>query len=235
MRSVHCLIVMSILSVVAIRPARAQWAVVDAPAIVQLVQEVKTMEEEVQTARNQLSQARQALETMTGDRGMQLLLGGVTRNYLPTSWTQLVGAMQGAAGGFSALTSDVRTAVAANAVLSPQQLSLLAPVDQQLIAASRQAGALQQALVQEALANVSGRFAAIQTLVGAIGSAADQKGVLDLQARISAELGMLQNEQTKLQILRDATQAQEAVLRQQQREQAIAAHGSFATRFQPVP
>jgi type IV secretion system protein VirB5 len=226
---------MSILSVVAIRPARAQWAVVDAPAIVQLVQEVKTMEEEVQTARNQLSQARQALETMTGDRGMQLLLGGVTRNYLPTSWTQLVGAMQGAAGGFSALTSDVRTAVAANAVLSPQQLSLLAPVDQQLIAASRQAGALQQALVQEALANVSGRFAAIQTLVGAIGSAADQKGVLDLQARISAELGMLQNEQTKLQILRDATQAQEAVLRQQQREQAIAAHGSFATRFQPVP
>jgi type IV secretion system protein VirB5 len=226
---------MSILSVVAIRPARAQWAVVDAPAIVQLVQEVKTMEEEVQTARNQLSQARQALETMTGDRGMQLLLGGVTRNYLPTSWTQLVGAMQGTAGGFSALTSDVRTAIAANAVLSPQQLSLLAPVDQQLIAASRQAGALQQALVQEALSNVSGRFAAIQTLVGAIGSAADQKGVLDLQARISAELGMLQNEQTKLQILKDATQAQDAVLRQQQREQAIAAHGSFATRFQPVP
>jgi type IV secretion system protein VirB5 len=226
---------MSILSFVAIRPARAQWAVVDAPAIVQLVQEVKTMEEEVQTARNQLSQARQALETMTGDRGMQLLLGGVTRNYLPTSWTQLVGAMQGAAGGFAALTSDVRTAIAANAVLSPQQLSLLAPVDQQLIAASRQAGALQQALVQEALTNVSGRFAAIQTLVGAIGSAADQKGVLDLQARISAELGMLQNEQTKLQILRDATQAQDAVLRQQQREQAIAAHGSFATRFQPVP
>ena len=46
---------------------------------------------------------------------------------------------------------------------------------------------------------------------------------------------MLQNEQTKLQILRDATQAQDAVLRQQQREQAIAAHGSFATRFQPIP
>jgi type IV secretion system protein VirB5 len=111
----------------------------------------------------------------------------------------------------------------------------LAPAHQQLIAASRQAGALQQSLVQEALANVSGRFSAIQTLVGAIGSAADQKGVLDLQARISAELGMLQNEQTKLQILRDATQAQDAVLRQQQREQAIAAHGSFATRFQPVP
>jgi type IV secretion system protein VirB5 len=235
MRIVNCLVVMSILSVVAIQPARAQWAVVDAPATAQLIEEVKTMQEEVQTARKQLSQAQQALETMTGDRGMQLLLSGVTRNYLPTSWPQLVGAMHGASGGFSALTSEVRSAMDANAVLSPQQLSMLAPAHQQLIAASRQAGALQQSLVQEALANVSGRFSAIQTLVGAIGSAADQKGVLDLQARISAELGMLQNEQTKLQILRDATQAQDAVLRQQQREQAIAAHGSFATRFQPIP
>jgi hypothetical protein len=38
---------MSILSFAAARSAHAQWAVVDAPAIVQLVQEVKTMEEEV--------------------------------------------------------------------------------------------------------------------------------------------------------------------------------------------
>jgi len=235
MRIINRLVVMSILSFAAARSAHAQWAVVDAPAIVQLVQEVKTMEEEVQTARNQLTQAQQALESMTGDRGMELLLSGVTRNYLPTSWTQLTGAMQGAVGGYSALASDVRAAIAANTVLSPQQLSMLAPADQQLIAAGRQAGALQQALAQEALANVSGRFSAIQSLVGAIGTATDQKGVLDLQARISAELGMLQNEQTKVQILRDATQAQDAVLRQQQREQAIAAHGNFANRFQPVP
>jgi type IV secretion system protein VirB5 len=235
MRIIQCLVVMSILSFVAAPSANAQWAVVDAPAIVQLVQEVKTMEEEVQTARNQLTQARQALDTMTGDRGMEMLLSGVTRNYLPTSWTQLTGAMQGAVGGYSALSSDVRAAIAANSVLSAQQLSMMAPADQQLIAAGRQAGALQQALAQEALANVSGRFSAIQSLVGAIGIATDQKAVLDLQARISAELGMLQNEQTKVQILRDATQAQDAVLRQQQREQAIAAHGNFATRFQPVP
>jgi len=58
---------------------------------------------------------------------------------------------------------------------------------------------------------------------------------LDLQARINAELGMLQNEQTKVQVLSQAMQAQEAAGRQQQREQVIAAHGHFADRFQPVP
>jgi type IV secretion system protein VirB5 len=111
----------------------------------------------------------------------------------------------------------------------------LSPADQQLIAAGRQSSALQQALSQEALANASGRFAALQTLINAIATATDQKAILELQARINAELGMLENEQTKLQILHQATQAQEAVYRQQGIEQAIAGHGNFATRFQPTP
>jgi type IV secretion system protein VirB5 len=228
-------LVVFMLCVAVLQPARAQLAVIDVPAIVQLIQEVQTTEQEVQTARDQLTQAQQALRSMIGDRGMQLLLSGTARNYLPTSWAQLQSAAQGGAGGYPGLASDVRLAIGANAVLSPPQLSLLAPVDQRQIAAARQASALQQALAQEALVNASGRFASIQTLVNAISSAVDQKGVLDLQARINAELGMLQNEQTKLQILRYATQAQESVLRQQQREQVIAAQGYFANRFAPVP
>jgi type IV secretion system protein VirB5 len=216
-------------------PARAQWAVIDAPAIVQLIQEVQTMQEELQTARDQLTQAKQTLQTMTGNRGMELLLGGASRNYLPSSWSQLTGAMSGGGGGYSGLSTDVRSAIAANAVLTPQQLSMLSTSDRQLIVANRQTSALQQGLAQEALANASGRFASIQSLVAAIGTAGDQKAILDLQARISAELGMLQNEQTKLQILHYATQAQDAVNRQQEQEQAIAGHGRFETRFRPVP
>ena len=228
-------LVILISSIAVIQPARAQWAVIDAPAIVQLIQEVQTMEEEVQTARDQLTQAKQALQTMTGDRGMQLLLRDTARNYLPTTWTQLLGAAQGGGGGYTGLAGDVRSAISANAVLSAQQLAQLAPADQQHITAGRQASALQQALAQEALANVSGRFASIQSLVNAISGATDQKGALDLQARISAELGMLQNEQTKLQVLHAATQAQEAVLRQRQEEQVLAGQGRFESRFQPLP
>ena len=94
---------------------------------------------------------------------------------------------------------------------------------------------MQQALSHQALSNASNRFAAIQTLIAAIPSARDQKGILDLQARVSAELGMLQNEQTKVQILNQATQAQESSLRQIGREQVIEGHGSFVARFQPAP
>jgi type IV secretion system protein VirB5 len=214
--------------------AWAQWAVVDAPAIVQLIQEVQTTAQQLQTAKQQLLQAQQALETMVGGRGMEQLLGGTVRNYLPLNWTQVTAALQGSVG-FGALSGDVQTLVSANAVLSPQRLASLSPGAQRLIQDSRQWSAMQQALSHQALSNASTRFASIQSLIAAISSASDQKGILDLQARISAELGMLQNEQTKLQSLYQSTQAQESLLRQQAWEQVIDGHGRFSARFQPVP
>lgn len=169
---------------------------------------------------------------MTGDRGMELLLSGTVRNYQPTDWAQVTGIVQGS-GGFGALPGDVQNLVRANAVLSPQRLATLSPSAQQLILSQRQWSAMQQALAHQALSNASNRFASIQKLISAISTAADQKAILDLQARISAELGMLQNEQTKVQVLHQSTQAQVMTLRQQAREQVIEGHGRFETRFQP--
>jgi type IV secretion system protein VirB5 len=214
--------------------AQAQWAVVDAPAIVQLIQEVQTMAQQLATARQQLSQAQQALQTMTGDRGMAQLLNGTVRNYLPANWAQVTGALQ-AGGSFPALSGDVQNLMTTNAVLSPQRLATLSPAAQQLVMANRQWAAMQQALTREAFANASSRFTALQSLVASIPSATDQKGILDLQARISAELGMLQNEQIKMQMLTQSTQAQQFSLNQQASEQALNGQGRFETRFQPAP
>jgi type IV secretion system protein VirB5 len=214
--------------------ARAQWAVVDVGAITQLIQEVQTMSQQLITAQAQLQQAKSTLQSMSGGRGMQTLLSGTNRNYLPTSSAQLTSAMQGS-GSYAGLSLDVRNAVSANAVLTPAQLATLSPADQQRIAAARQSAALRQALAQEALANSSSRFAALQNLISAIGSAGDQKAILDLQARITAELGMLQNEQTKLQVLAQAGDALAAANAQQNLELSLSEQGRFETRFQPAP
>jgi type IV secretion system protein VirB5 len=214
--------------------AHAQWAVVDVGAIAQLAQEVTVLRQQLVTAEAQLSQAKAALDTTTGNRGMQLLLGGTVRNYLPTSSSQLMGAIQGT-GAYPGLSSDVRAAVSSNAVMSPVQLSVLAPQDQAQIASARQAVALRQSVAQEALANSSSRFASIQALISAIAAAGDQKAILDLQARIGAELGMLENEQTKLQILSQASDALRAANAERAREYTIVGQGRFETRFQPVP
>jgi type IV secretion system protein VirB5 len=230
----HLAVALFAASIVGMPTARAQLAVIDVPAIVQMIQEVQTTAEALATAKNQLLQAQQALVTMTGDRGMEQLLGGMTRNYLPSDWAGVTGVLQGA-GGFGALSADLQRVMSANAVLSPQRLATLSSSGQQLIQGERQWSAMQQALSHQALSSASSRFASIQSLISAISSAADQKGILDLQARISAELGMLQNEQLKVQILNESTQAQQSSLRQQGREQVLDGHGSFGARFQPVP
>lgn len=214
--------------------AHAQWAVIDVGAITQLIQEVQTMSQQLITAQAQLQQAKSTLQSMSGGRGMQMLLSGTNRNYLPTSTAQITSAIQGG-GSYPGLAADISASLAANAVLTPSQLAAFSPTDRQQIQSARQAAALRQAVAQEALANSSNRFAAIQSLIAAIPTASDQKGILDLQARISAELGMLQNEQTKLQVLEQASAALNAANAQRNVELAIAGQGRVETRFRPTP
>lgn len=207
--------------------ARAQMAVIDVSSILQLVQQVRLMEQELQTAQNDLNQARQAYQSMTGSRGMQNLLSGTVRNYLPANWTQVQAAMNGAGGAYSALAAGIQTSVTANAVLSPAAVAALSPTERSLLQSQRQNTALLQAVSQQALSTTSSRFASIQQLINTIGSATDPKAVLDLQARIGAEQVMLQTDQSKLQALYQAAQAEEAAQRQRAREQAIVDSGSL--------
>jgi type IV secretion system protein VirB5 len=214
--------------------ARAQMAVIDVASVTRLIQQAQTLTQQLEAARRQIEQVQALYQSTTGNRGMQQLLSGVTRNYLPTNWAQLTAAVQGG-GAFGALAGDIHAALVANAVLSAQQLAALPANEQSQIAAARNSVALQQALTQQALTNSSSRFASMQQLISAIGSTNDPKGILELQARISAEQGMLQNEQTKLQVLYQAAQAQAAAAAERAHEQNIAGYGSFATRFEPSP
>lgn len=225
----------ALLMVAAAPRANAQWAVIDVQALVQLMQQVQTLNQTLNTARGQLAQAQQEFQSITGSRGMQTLLSGTVRNYLPSNVSDLASALAQVNAGYSNLSAAVQSALKANAILTPQQLALLPPDLQARISAWRSTAALLQGITSSALTNASGRFAAIQQLITAIGAAPDQKSILELQARINAESGMLQNEQTKLQSLYQVAQAQQWVNEQQDREAALAAQGQFSSRFEPVP
>ena len=230
------LIALLVFLLVGVAPrAQAQWAVIDVSALAQLMQQVETLNQALTTARGQLSQAQQQFQAITGTRGMQDLLSGTVRNYLPGNMVDLTAALAQVNSKYASLSAAIQTALQANAVLTPQQLAAL-PADQQArIAARRSTIALLQGITGSALSNSSSRFSAIQQLINAIGTATDEKAALDLQARIGAEAGMLQNEQTKLQSLYQAAQAQQWADSQQDREAVIAGHGQFAARFEPRP
>lgn len=207
--------------------SQAQWAVVDVGAIAQLVQQLSTMQQQLSTLQGHFRQAQQEYQSITGSRGMQSLLSGTVRNYLPSDWQALQASLTQTTGAFPALSAAIQQAVASNAVLSTQQLSGLAAAERGQLVGSRQSVAMLQATTQQALATISGRFSAIQQLITAIGSAQDQKAILDLQARISAEQGMLANDQSKLQVIYQAVQAQQWANQQKSRELALTDIGSL--------
>jgi type IV secretion system protein VirB5 len=201
------------------REAKAQFAVIDVGAITQLIQQVQQMQQALQTAQNQLNQAQQEYQSITGMRGMQNLLSGINRNYLPGTYSQLP----------VALAFPMQTQMIANAVLTPAQIAALSPAEQQQLNAARTNAALLQVATQQAYSTTSSRFASVQTLINAIGTATDQKGILDLHARIQAEQGMLQTDNTKLMLLYQAAQAQELARQQTASEQVVAGVGNLRT------
>jgi len=216
-------------------PAGAIIPVTDVGAIVQLISQLQVLEQEVETAKRQLEQAQNEYQSITGGRGMEQVLSGVVRNYLPATWGDVQSAVSGVQGGNAAIASAVKSTIAGNAVLSADQLASLSADSRAVLEASRRNAAVRQVLSQQALATASARFADLQQLVSAIGAASDQKAILDLQARIGAEQAMLANDSTKLAMLHQAELAEESANAQREREQIIARHGQFASRFQPLP
>jgi len=207
--------------------SHAQWAVVDVGAIAQLVQQLSTMEQQLGTMQSHFRQAQQEYQSITGSRGMQNLLTGTVRNYLPADWQALQASLTSATGAYPALSASIQQALNANAVLNAQQLSTLSATERSQVLGSRQSVAMLQATTQQALTNISNRFASIQQLINAIGTARDQKSILDLQARISAEQGMLANDETKLQVIYQSAQAQQWASQQKSRELALSDIGSL--------
>jgi type IV secretion system protein VirB5 len=177
MRKYYSVFFSLILVSISFSPAsRAQFAVIDVGAIVQLVQQVATLERQLQTAEATLNNAQQQFQAITGNRGMQNLLSTTNRNYLPTNWNQLSAAVGQSGGAYQALSVAVQSLMTANAVLTPQQIASLSPAEQTQLQAARQSAALLQSTSRQSLANTSGQFASLQQLISAIPVPRTRKG-----------------------------------------------------------
>jgi type IV secretion system protein VirB5 len=213
-------------------PRASGIPVIDVAAIVQLLQQITYWQQQIQGMVNQLNQLRAHYQAITGSRGMQGLLPytNLARNYLPPDYQEMLNAANNASGSYSALASQIRAAVNANAVLNNGQLAVLSQTERAIIEDGRRAAGTIQATTRAALQSTSQRFAALQQLIGAIATAGDDKAIQDLQGRISVEQAMLQNEQTKLQTLYQIAQADQWANEQRVREQVVNSTGTFDAR-----
>jgi type IV secretion system protein VirB5 len=208
----------------AMAPAQAQWAVIDVASIQQLVMQINYWKQQIVGMQNQLNQLKQTHSALTGGRGMERLLAtsNAQRNYLPADWAEMLRVLDGSSGSYGSLSAAVDNAVRARAVLDAARLAKLTPAERESVLAARKSSAAAAVMAQQAFSNAGQRFAALQGLVAAIGNAPDSKAIADLEARISAEQAMLDNEQAKLATLQQAAQAEQWSQAAQLREAAIA-------------
>ena len=207
--------------------AHAQWAVIDVGAIAQLIEQVATLRDQLETARDQLQQSREALDSMRGGRGMDRLLSGVERNYLPADWAEWERTVLRSTSRYRRLSDELERIMRGNEVLTQERMSRWSSDQRERFIEARRSAAALQMMSRRALESTSERFDAIEELVRAIGRASDQKAILDLNARIAAEQAMLENDQTKLSVLFEAMRAEEVARKQRLNEMAIESIGSF--------
>jgi type IV secretion system protein VirB5 len=220
----------------ATEPVRAQMSVVDVSAIRQLVLQISYWRQQIQAMSGQLLQLQQTHAAFTGTRGMQHLLPQLAQahDHLPADYAALRDAVQGLRADYQALGAAARAAIAANEVLDAPRMARLGVSERQLLEQARRGSALWQVASEGAYRQSGERFAQLEQLLAAIGSAGDAKAIADLQGRIAAEQAMLANEQLQFQALAQRALAEQAVHAQRVREQTVQQHGEFGRRFEPT-
>lgn len=163
----------------------------------------------------QLDQQKQIFQSMNGARGMgQLLNNPALRNYLPADWQKVYDGL--AQGGYSGLTGS------AMAILKANGLNCTAFNSTQRALCERQAGkdAQDKAFGLDAYEQANRRIDQIEGLMNQINQTGDPKAIAELNARIQAENALIQNEQIKLQMFTQLSQAEDKLIRQQQKQRA---------------
>ena len=191
--------------------------VIDVAAIAEAVKQYHQMVQQLEQLQAQLDQAKKLYSSMTGDRGMQNLLSGEARNVIPTNWQETLAQMGG--GDINGLAKQIKDRAAKIDTATLEKLLSSGTADASQGFANSAASA--QAAAGRSYDNASERFARLQGLMDAIGTATDAKAIADLQARVGVEQVMLQNEAIKLQALQQAASAQQAMEAQQRREMSL--------------
>jgi len=234
----NCLVPLFLATAASLTPphAKAGIPVIDITAVANLIQQVMYWQQQISAMQKQYDQLKESKDqltrthnAMTGSRGMEQLLptSELARNYLPASYGELTGTLNGSSASYAGLASQVQSIMKANSILSATQLEGLSPELRQIVEQGRQSAALLNGMTQNANQSTSQRFSGLQLLIDRIASAQDPKAIQDLQARIQVEQNMLTNEQTKLQSLYQVAHSEELMRKQRAREQAASGIGSM--------
>ena len=196
--------------------ANAQIPVTDLGSIAQQVQQVAAWGKQFAQMQTQFNQLQSTYNNISGIRGMASLVNNpALRNYLPPEYQDMLsgtGMPPGLSGNIASIRDSAR-------VFGIQSSGLdMASDTARAMQNMQNQNAMNRGIGEEGYRQAAARFASIQVLLDKVNAAPDQKDILDLQGRIQAEQVMMQNEQSKLQMMTYLASVQKDIAQQQAKE-----------------
>lgn len=198
------------------------------------VDRVKTLANDIKKLKymfDQLNEMQKSLKSVTGKRGYQnLMRNQMVRDYLPSDIKTVGDALTGAQSSYSHIGNSMKSISAKNAVLTAQDLDRMSPEVRDMVVRMRDNAAKQSAIADASYKNASENVARLQVLMDKIGDTDDPKSIAELQARISAEQTMIQNDAIKLAEGSKSIRGDAESLRYQIGERAAAMSGTSVSQ-----
>jgi type IV secretion system protein VirB5 len=216
-----------LLTALLIKPVLAQIPVTDGASIAQdMLNQVETMAQwasQLQSMSDQYSQMQTDYQQMltdyaaiTGSRGLGTVMDDPSlRDYLPEDWQSTYDDVQH--GGYGSLAGSAKTLYENNKVFDGC-MHITASSERTSCEARAVKPYQDKGIADDTYSTAIKRINQIQGLMKQINKTQDPKAIQELQGRIALEQAMIQNEQVKLQLYKFASEAQEKIQQQQQKE-----------------
>lgn len=195
--------------------ARAQGIpVIDAANLVQTIQQVIHDITKINNQIQQIVQLQQQIASINGIRGLGNILNHpLLQNTIPPEAHTMLQTVS--TSGYDGLNGTARLLRDAQMVYNCLDL---AGADRTQCQARLAQPYQHKGLLQDAMTAATGRMSQIQALMNQINATTDQKSILELQARITAENAMLQHQATQIQMLQGLAESDERINRSRDRE-----------------
>lgn len=211
-----------------------------AQTVTQWTKEIQEMQAQYQQLVDQNKKLEETYSSITGGRGYSEYLSSgqykQARRYLPDDAQQVLDLAAGDSGGaYSSLYEAMGSIKEQSTTLNSDAFGSETAATQWDADMNRASS--NKALSMAAYSSAAQRMQNLEAMVSEISSTEDPKAIAELQSRISAEQGLIQNEQAKLQALSMLATAEQQISKQQARETSIKMAGKLADvpRVQVTP
>ena len=188
--------------------------VIDIANLVQTILQVLNDVTKINNQVQQITTLQSQLDSINGARNLGNVFNNPTlRNYVPPEAYTYLNAVN--TSGYSGLNTTAKVLRDAGMVYNCMDLTGAARTSCQAALAQPYQ---QKGLLQDAMKSAAGRLSQINSLMSEINATSDQKAVLEIQARISAENALLTHEVSQVQMLQGMADSEERIARSRERE-----------------